>query len=92
MMTMMMSQNMQLQQLLLQQMISPSAGPRPTERTQHHSLPTVRPVEIEQVGHREMTPFTTLPINRQRGEPVQPLPKVNPPLVPIQRNPSPRPL
>lgn len=33
MMTMMMSQNMQLQQLLLQQMTPLSAGPHPTEST-----------------------------------------------------------
>ena len=35
MMTMMMSQNMQLQQLLLQQMIPLSAGPYATESTEH---------------------------------------------------------
>ena len=33
-----------------------------------HSLPTVRPVEIEQIVYREMTPFTSLPRNTQKGK------------------------
>ena len=32
------------------------------------SLHSGKPVEIEQIGNREMTPFTSLPRNTQRGK------------------------
>ncbi|XP_078384282.1 uncharacterized protein LOC144666767 isoform X1 [Oculina patagonica] len=86
MMTIMMSQNMQLQQLLLQQAI----GPCPTESTQPHRLSSVRSLEVEQIGHREMTPFTTLPINSQTQRAKSP--SVKWPPVTVLRKPSPKPL
>lgn len=87
----MMSQNVQLQQLLLQQMVSPPGKSVNTEKTQQQSLSDVRPVEIEQIGQREMSPFITYSTNRN-AQRAAPEPVVEHLQVPAQGNPSSKPV
>lgn len=89
MMASMMSQNVQLQQLLLQQMVLQPGKSINTEGTQQQSLSVVKPVEIEQIGQREMSPFTTHATNRNHQR-AAPEPVANHLQVPAQRNPAQR--
>ncbi|XP_068705418.1 uncharacterized protein [Montipora foliosa] len=88
MMMMMMSQNMQMQQMMLQQMMSSSTatGLQTSEKPAHNNVNSssaFKPLEIEQIGHREMTPFTS---QTQR---IDPQPPVSRPTEPVsaQRKP-----